>query len=800
MPFHLALLAQTGLEQTVLPEAPWAPWVTLVIAITAIGLIVVFYLRERASVGVAPRLFLASLRAALVIIVLIMLYGRMLHRHTTDLPDLVIVLDDSASMNTIDQYDDEALRQIIADRLTAISSEDASRFNLARSVLAGGSDSLLTELEGKYNIKIYLLGGSARSLTGDALPERLAELTADENASRLGRGIHDIIEQQRGRPTAAVLVLTDGAITEGASLSDAAKYARRKKIPLFTLGIGNEKASRDVRISDLNANRNVFLGDVVNFDFRVSSNEYEGEQIRLELRRGDDQQPVASKQITLGADDQTIAERLSHRTDEEGTFTYTVTAVPLKNEATEENNHASKTVNVRDETIRVLMVQSYPNYEFRFLKNLLARQKNDAEAGGRRSIELKTLLQEADESYIAQDATAIEVFPVTREELFEYDVLIFGDVQPGSSLGAVDLENISAFVKERGGGVIFISGPRYTPFAYRQSPLEDLLPIALESAYLPAEDDPLDVGYQPQPTRLGMTTPPMQLGDNAGESIRIWSSLPPLYWMLSAPDLRAGVRVLAEHSTKTGPDGRKLPIIVMRYAGAGKVIFHATDETWRWRYQVGDYYFARYWIQAIRYLSRSKLAGLSNQVEIRSDREKYQYGETVRLSVRFLDDRLAPEADDGVVLVLKQDEGRLRQLTLNRSSASRGLFQTTLNNLPPGSYRLWLAAPTLTATAGNNDDPNNELSPQNFIIDPPVGESTRRKMEAKQLSAAAKISGGSFYTIKTAANIVDDLPPGRQVRIASLPPEPVWNYWPWVLAFVVLIVTEWLLRKRWGMV
>ena len=69
-----------------------------------------------------------------------------------------------------------------------------------------------------------------------------------------------------------------------------------------------------------------------------------------------------------------------------------------------------------------------------------------------------------------------------------------------------------------------------------------------------------------------------------------------------------GVRVLAEHPKRVMPDGRKLPVIMMQYVGAGKVLFHATDETWRWRRRMGDVFLARYWVQALRSLSRAKLA------------------------------------------------------------------------------------------------------------------------------------------------------------------------------------------------
>jgi hypothetical protein len=50
---------------------------------------------------------------------------------------------------------------------------------------------------------------------------------------------------------------------------------------------------------------------------------------------------------------------------------------------------------------------------------------------------------------------------VRREELFEFDVVIFGDVNP-SFLSTSVLANLNEFVEKKGGGVAFISGPRYS--------------------------------------------------------------------------------------------------------------------------------------------------------------------------------------------------------------------------------------------------------------------------------------------------------------------------------------------------
>ena len=93
---------------------------------------------------------------------------------------------------------------------------------------------------------------------------------------------------------------------------------------------------------------------------------------------------------------------------------------------------------------------------------------------------------------------------------------------------------------------------------------------------------------------------------------------------------RTGARILAEHPTKTGSEGQKLPFMAIYYVPPGRVLWHATDETFRWRYRIGDTLFARYWVQAIRYLSRAKLLGTGRAAEMTVDRREYRRGELVR--------------------------------------------------------------------------------------------------------------------------------------------------------------------------
>jgi hypothetical protein len=399
------------------------------------------------------------------------------------------------------------------------------------------------------------------------------------------------------------------------------------------------------------------------------------------------------------------------------------------------------------------------------------------------------VLQEADLEYVDTDKSAERVFPVSRDELFSYDVLIFGDVNP-ALLSPSIMQNVYEFVTVRGGGLVFIAGPRHTPLAYRDSPLAPLFPMDIDAVSVPDLDASVTDSFRPRLTPLGQTSPTMQLADSPAASDRLWrEGLPPLRWLATVQGVRPGVRVLAEHPTKVGEGGTPLPVICLQFVGAGKVLFHATDETYRWRFRAGDVYFARYWIQSIRYLCRAKLLAAGRAAELTTDRQEYRRGEAVRLRVRFFDDRLAPQTDDGVVVVVQREGGERRNITLRRNATARGVFEGAAGALADGKYRAWIASPTL----------EGQPPSQEFQITAPPGELARTRMDAAELTGAAKISFGKFYRFGQTGKLLDDLPRGRQVRIESLPPKPLWNAPLLAGLFVVLIAAEWLLRKRVGL-
>lgn len=765
---------------------PWPPWATLVFCALAVGFVTMAYLRQRRRTARSYRLMLAAVRLAVLAIVLLMISQLTLSVRRTGLPGVAVLVDDSLSMSIVDPYADKTRRSLTARLERAgMKGEEPSRWNLAKALLTEDNGALLRAIGETHKPRVYFLTdvrpGASQDVQG--MVEEIRQAAPRGETTRLGGAVRTVLDELRGTQPAALVAISDGINTEWPPLADAAEYARRRGVPLFFIALGSDEPVRDLKLSDLLVDDVVFVDDVVTFECRLTASGFEGRKATVTLREKGKPAVLSKVETVIGPDGRPQPVRLSYRPRQVGQFEYVIEVEPQKDERQTENNRLSRLVQVRKEKIRVLLVQAYPSYEFRYLRNMLERDE---------TIALSTILQDADLGHAEQEPSALQSFPSRREDLFAYDVVILGDANP-SLLGDAAIKNLTDFVDQptKGGALILIAGPSYMPTAYRETPLARLFPFSARERSYPKASDAVTTSFVVRPTDLGLADPAMQLGATMQETEAIWRGLAPLGWMLPLGTLKPGVRVLAEGPVAPGdPAGHRLPVFCLQYVGAGKVLFHATDETWRWRYRVGDMYFARYWIQTIRSLCRSKLADGRRSAVLTTDRRDYVQGDTARVRVRFADERLAPAEDDGVTLAIELSGGKTDRVRLHRASAGRGVFEGAIKRLSPGDYHVWIAEPAVEGQTPAVD----------FTVAPPAGEFARVRMDAVEMRRAAELTGGRFYTFDTAGRIVRDLPSGRQAPIETLPPAPLWNRWPVLALLLGLLVAEWVLRKVGGMV
>jgi len=795
--------AGEGTQWSLSTRWSWPYWLTLVLLVGCVALVVYCYYRERRTASRRYVITLAALRLAALALVLFMIAGVLLIPARTGLPYIVVMMDVSASMGTTDAFSDEELTAELKRRLVATDLDEMSRANLAKALLLENDGDLLRQLEERYKLKFYFFAESAAHQPGTAeeLLPKIRQVKAEGAATRLGESVRSALGDLRGTLPSAIILLSDGINTEGESLTQAAQFARDRNVPLFAIGVGSDAPLQNLRLSDLLADEVVYVDDIVTLQCQLTGYGYAGREVEVSLREKGKSAKLAAEPYKVAVDGQpnkvqlrfrpTREEWQARRKPDENFVTYEfqieVETLPEEKNA-EDNVIYSRPIKVVDEKIRVLLVQSYPNFEFKYLKALLEREE---------SVELTTVLQEADPDWAKTDRSARRehVFPVRAEELSKFDLMIFGDVNP-EFLDATVMNNIAEFVKDKGRSVIFIAGQRYTPFEYRHTPLAPLFPFDLGTAMPP---DPRQVskdGFRVTPTALGLASPHMQLADSLPRTADYWNNrLHELYWFIEIHDLSPAARVLAEHPSRTTASGQRFPIFIEQFFGSGKVLFHATDETSRWRFRLpDDLLFRRYWVQTLRYLSRAKLAGDESTAELSVDREArlYQRGETVHLRVRFRDEGRAPAADDGVTVMLERQGHESHRLQLRRGphQSQRGVFEGSLANVAAGRYHTWIAAPSLAGASPTVD----------FVVESPPGEAALVQMNAEELRrAAGTMKAGRYYSLATADQLLDDLPPGEEVIVERLEPFPLWNWPPVVLLLLTLLVAEWVLRKRKGL-
>lgn len=756
----------------------WPAWATILFVAAAAALVFAAYWFDAGAARTRTRILMASFRIAAILLLLAMIARWVLAIDRTDLPTLVLLVDVSRSMDWPDgagRNDAASGAEAWRARLARLKLEKPTRLNIAKSLLLDPDEGVYEQLAGRYRVRTYFVADAADAATDPVADLRDAAPRGEH--SRLGDAVRTALDDQQGRAVAAVVVLSDGITTDGRTLGEAAVDCRHRKAPLFAVALGSQRPPRDVELAELSAPDVVFAGDTVYFDGRLVVRGFRGRTAHVALRLSDSQDALAQTTVAVAEDDEEQAVHLAWQPTEPGQYRCVVEARPLDGELNVANNSRQTTVTAIKQTVRVLLVDGRPRYEYRFLKHFLEREP---------SVEVRTVLADADRDATRTDATMLAALPVRQDELFAYDVVVLGDVDP-AFLGATFMGALRDFVEKRAGGVLFIAGTHHMPGSFVQTPLEPLLPVAAQPSARGAA--PFADEFVLEPTGAGAAFTQMRLAGSPSDNDRVWSELPGQYWYYGAARLKPGALALAEHPRQRAPQGEPLPLVATLHATwPGKTLFHGFDGSYRWQTAADGRYYARFWLQTARYLAHTKLLGQDRRAELTTDRKQYRRGASVQFQLRFLAERDAPDDEQPVSVVVEGGPTR-RTVELKRSEDGSARFVGTATDLPEGSYAARLVAPKIEGVAPATD----------FTVLSPPGEMDRVETDIADLTAATRTSGGKLYRPDEAEALIDDLPAGRHAPTTRLPDVPLWNSWPVPVLFLALLASEWILRKRHGM-
>ena len=726
-----------------LSPTPLTLWIGIIALILIAALAVVSWKRSphpRRTAMLESLRFLASL--GVVLLLWQPEWKTTVHPDTK--PKITILWDDSKSMTTIDA----TLPPTLSDR-----SEIVSRADWVKKALTSDLWEPL-EANGANDLSAISFGTPAAeegALSGTDLEAPLADLLENETNLR------------------AVVLLSDGDYNLGQPPVAAAQKMRNRGVPLFTIPVGSKVRLPDLDVLSVCAPTYGIVGENVQIPFTIRSSL--DRQVRSIVRLRDDSGRERTKDIVIPPNAETY-DSILWRLEKEGSSILEISIPVADGELVATNNSRKFNIAGRPEKIRVLVIESLPRWEYRFLRNALSRDPG---------VELSCLLFHPALGP-GEGRDYIKEFPSKIEELAKYDVIFIGDVGvlPGQ-LTQQQCTLIRGLVENQASGVVFLPGSQGNQFTLLDTDLSDLIPVILDETQKAGMGEsiasPLNLTTEGRASLLTM------LGNNEEENPEIWRRLPGFYWHAPVIKAKGGSEVLAVHGNRRGKFG-PIPLLVTKAAGSGKVLFMGIDSAWRWRRGVEDLYHYRFWGQVARWMSYQRNMAAGQRVRLYFTPERPEPGATVTLNANAFDPNGAPLKEGTVAVDLTSPDGRTQRIELQKNETAWGAFSGRFKVDLPGAWKLRAAA------TGAEDKPvETTILAQGVEIEK-IGQPARPEV----LEEMAKVSRGRVIQPAQLAELIREitaLPEPRPLENRI----PLWSHWGTVAALVTLLGIFWIGRK-----
>jgi uncharacterized membrane protein len=735
----------------------WAlsrPVLLAVAAATAIAVLALLtYRGVPATDRPRDRVVLIGLRLATLAVLLFCLFrpALILKAAVPQQNFLGVLVDDSRSMS-------------IAD----LNGQTRSAF--IQQQLAGPNARLLDALSQRFVVRFFSFASSSDRVAS------AADLKFGGTATRLGQALDRARDELSGLPLAGLVMVSDGADTSDAAIDETLASLKARSIPVFTVGVGQERFAHDVQVTRVETPRSVLKGTALVVDVVLSQTGYGGQTVPLSVE--DDGRIVSTQEVTLPPDGESATVKVRFTAKEMGARTFKFKVPTQAGEQVTQNNARDALIQVNDRAEKILYYEGEPRFEYKFLRLGVEGDKN---------LQVVSLDRTAENKYYRQSVTTpdelIGGFPRTREELFQYRGLILGSVE-AASFTPEQLRMIADFVNKRGGGLLMLGGRRsFGEGGWGGTPVGEVLPVvigAANSKYLA-----LDIAVHP--TRAGATFAVTQIAETENASAKKWDDMPVLSAVNQIREAKPGATVLLSGVDKTRQD--HIVLAYQRY-GRGKAIAMPVQDVWAWRMDakvaVTDTTHAMFWRRIIRWL----VDGVPEQVNVSTTADRVEPGEAIKLSAEVLDSAYVEVNDSRVVARVTSPSGTTTEVPVEWTVTKDGEYRATFTPDESGIYDIKVTAA--------RDQKDLGTAAMHVRVSAGDAEYFDAGMRAPLLKRIAEETGGRFFTPANAASLPEAISySGRGVTVVE--ERELWDMPALFLALVGLIAAEWGYRRMRGL-
>ncbi len=735
-------------------------WFVALVAGGLLCLIIYQYRSQRQRLNRQRNALLTALRTCVYALLIFLLLSPVMVEESVKRlrRPLIILIDTSKSMG-----------------FPAGKSGKKSRIDLVKEKLTAGKEPLIERLARTYDLRLYQFDTGPQPIGS----ESLRQLKAQGKGTRLIESLRQLARKPQG--AAAIIMLSDGSSNGEESVQGMSSFP----LPVFALASGEADGLTDIGIAGLQSPELAFRGRKIDLDFTIQAYGLSGKQIPLYFNRGRNLISTRSLNIDRDPFEQRIA--LSYTPREVGPHSFALSLPAQPGERITQNNQREFTIDVQRDKIRVLTLSGSPSWNYRFLRMAL---KQDPFIDLVSFVFLRTPFDTVD---VPENQLSLIPFPIDEiflEELKNFDIVILENFSYRSYFNTLYLEKVRDFVRD-GGGLAMLGGARsFDRGGYAGSPLSEPLPVVLDGRGTYEMDSRLHTSLTP----AGKAHPITRIFPEAQANERAWGKVKPLTSINRVA--RAKGEVLLSAASSTGRAG--WPLLAVGKFGKGRTLALMTDEIWRWNFMAvgkkeNPQTHLKLLRQAMRWLAQEPS---SEQVQITSVSGTRNPGEKLEVRVQVLKEDYTPALHADLQLRVSSPEGEIIPLQVT-PEAEEGEYSSEFTPAREGSYRLEAEAKLSGKVMGKDQ--------KNFLVSFPFGEMEDSRSRFDLLKKIAKVSQGRFipfpqWSEKTPGRLLEEIERLAPSEIVERQQIPLWSN-PWVFGLTLLLLaTEWWLRRSWGMI
>jgi len=724
--------------------APVLPVFVLGIA-AAIAISFFVWSTLRSIRSVRTRVIVLTLRIlALALLFFVLLQPKLREESTTVLrPQIAVLVDDTESMR--DQVDpNQATR---ADQIKLFQRQSG-----------------LKSAQQDFDIRYFRF-----SQKPSEAPAGLSVLKYDAAGSNISGSALQLMDQLKGQPLAAILLLSDGLDTMDGH--PALALAKDEHPPVFAFELEKtfkaRAAQKKIELTGVDAPGRAFVNRDVEIKASVTATGMNGQTTTVELWSNG--QKIKESTVAFSEDTQTRQATFPVFQTQPGSVSYEV-RLPAANPPAS----LPVVINFLAPGNRILYLQNTLGFDFKFLRKAIVADRN---------LELSAYVRWSDGKLVSLSSgagAANQPLDLSRESLQKYAVILLGDLPP-DALSSQDYEALRNYV-DQGGGLILLGGPNLLASdVLDKTTLREVLPVTVPATYREG-NFPVEI------TDTGLHHPAF------GSLFDKVKSFPPLLTANLSPSIAPTAEVLMQ--TRVGRIS--YPIVAATRFGKGRVVTIMTDTLWRWRLAAPGWTasmspYDTFWSQLIDWLMPADQEQPSaERLEVFAARPNFVLGEHPEIQAIYQSALPAAKRPATLALQIKTPDGKSFDYTMQPTR-----LQTATGGKVDG-YRAEVepnVAGVFKAHASTTVDRRPIEGEFQFTVTKPATEMTGKPIDRNFLRQLAESTGGKFYHMAEWRQWRKDLHYTDQ-HITRTELKDLWNT-PWLLGLILLlIVGEWFARKH----